>query len=229
MVTNCSVRTEAWVSPWARSLLICSASCGASGRRWLLTHSSRSAPSSGTVRTMKQDLVDLLGAAGDVEQPGQRLAVAVALVGVLHADAGVDDRGGDRPGLGGVVLDDRDPLQLGAVRRSVVDLDALQDARAGPGCRGPRLGPWVALARNEVQPSSPPTAYSVEANIQPVAERPRTGTTVIQQNSQTQTANSNAESHACWLIAQNAGRLASARNISWPPERPKNQPIRSRW
>ena len=76
----------------------------------------------------EEDLVDLLGAAGDVDQPGQRLPVAAALLGVLHADARVDDRGGDRPRLGGVVLDDRDPLQLRAVRRSVVDLDTLQDA-----------------------------------------------------------------------------------------------------
>ena len=89
--------------------------------------------------------------------------------------------------------------------------------------------PVVALARNEVQPISPPTAYSVEATIQPVAERPRTGTTVIAStNSQTR-ANRNAENQAPRLIAQNAGRLASARNISWPPESPKNQPIRSRW
>ena len=89
--------------------------------------------------------------------------------------------------------------------------------------------PSVALARNEVQPSSPPTAYIVEANTQPVAERPRTGMTVMaSRNSQTR-ANRNAENHAPRLIAQNAGRLASARNISWPPERPKNQPMRSRW
>ena len=53
MVMNCSVRTEAWVSPWARSPLTFSAIGGLLGRRWLLTHSSRSAPSSGTVRTMK--------------------------------------------------------------------------------------------------------------------------------------------------------------------------------
>lgn len=75
----------------------------------------------------------------------------------------------------------------------------------------------------------PPTAYSVEAIIQPVAERPRTGTTVIaSMNSQT-SANRSAENQALRLIAQNAGRLASARNTSWPPESPKNQPIRSRW
>src|SRR3546814_3172600 len=40
--------------------------------------------------------------------------------------------------------------------------------------------PSVALARNEVQPSSPPTAYIVEANTQPVAERSEEHTSELQ-------------------------------------------------
>ena len=48
------------------------------------------------------------------------------------------------------------------------------------------------------------------------------------ENSPVQTAKANLLD-GIGLIAQNAGRLASARNISWPPERPKNQPMRSRW
>ena len=82
-----------------------------------------------------------------------------------------------------MVLDDRDPLQLRAVRRAVVDLDALQH----PGqVRGVEVlgATREALARNEVQPSRPPTAYIVEANSQPVAERPRTGTMVTSQHEQ---------------------------------------------
>ena len=47
--------------------------------------------------------------------------------GPAHPDARVDRRGGDRPGAGGVVLDDRDPPLGRPGRRSVVDLDAGQD------------------------------------------------------------------------------------------------------
>ena len=54
IVTNASVRTDAWLRPRARSSLIWVASAGAPARRCRWTHRSRSAPSSGTVRTVRR-------------------------------------------------------------------------------------------------------------------------------------------------------------------------------
>ena len=88
--------------------------------------------------------------------------------------------------------------------------------------------PWAARERNLVQPASPPTANAVEAMIQPIAERPRTGTTVTTVTKAQIKANVAADAHACSFKAQKTGIVEIATMLACHPVRPKgNHPIRA--
>ena len=161
-----------------RSSLIARTSARASSRRCRVIHWSRSAPSSGTVRTRRRISSMSSVRAGRVEQVRQAGAVPGPSRRCRCIPMpGVDDRAGDRPGAGGVVLDDRDPppRRPGGgpswistpARTRAGRLGQVLDLRHG------RRGSGTSVHR-----PSPPAANATDATAQPVADRPRTGTTV---------------------------------------------------
>jgi len=64
--------------------------------------------------------------------------------------------------------------------------------------------------------------------IQPIADRPRTGTTVTRETAAQMRANRPADAHACSFRDQNTGSVETATIAPCQPVRPKgNHPIRA--
>ena len=87
--------------------------------------------------------------------------------------------------------------------------------------------PVAALLRHEVQPNALPTVKLREASSQPVAERPRTGTTTSTVTTAARAASWPASNQRCWLTATNTGITATVSAASRGPVRPKKKPTRS--
>ena len=227
MVTNASVRTDAPDRAWASSSLTCLARPGPFGRWWRAIHRSRSAPSSGTVRTVKR---------------------ISSMSSVREASSSSCDRPAPCRRRSFASLSPIPGWTTAAVTAHVFAAWSWMSAtraRACP-CGGPSwiwtpastpgrsaaarscAFPVAAALVNRVHPVRAPTANTVEAASHPVADRPRTGATVTTSTSAHAAVNSRAGRHApCWT-AQNTGITLTARTASCHPDRPKNQPILSR-
>ncbi len=97
---------------WARSSLTCLASRGAGGAAVAAEPQVAFGAVFGDGADQQEDFVDEFGAGAHVEQVGQAGAEPGSFARVGQADAGVGDRGGDGPGAGGGVLDDRHPGEV---------------------------------------------------------------------------------------------------------------------
>ena len=80
---------------------------------------------------LQGEVVDLAAGGAGLQELGESGAHQETGGVVGHPDAGVVQAGGHRPGAGGEVLDEGGPLESSGQRRSVVESDAGQDARAG--------------------------------------------------------------------------------------------------
>jgi hypothetical protein len=127
MVTNTSVRTDADVRVACRSSLTARAASGCAGAAVPGDPLVAFGAVVGDGADHDDDLVDELGAGRGLEQRGQPVAVPVALGGPAIPMPGWTAACGDRPGPGGVVLDERDPALVGPGRGCVVDLHPGQD------------------------------------------------------------------------------------------------------
>ena len=89
------------------------------------------------------------------------------------------------------------------------------------------MAPWEARERNRVHRLSPPNANATDARAQPVADRPRTGTTVTTVTDVLISMNMPADVHACCWIAHSTGAVDRAITPACQPVRPRNQPMRA--
>ncbi len=87
--------------------------------------------------------------------------------------------------------------------------------------------PVAALLRHEVQLKALPAVKERLARSQPVAERPRTGTTTKIVTTTATRASSPASAQRCWLRARNTGMTVTVNAASRGPVNPKKKPTRS--
>ena len=87
--------------------------------------------------------------------------------------------------------------------------------------------PVAALLRQDVQPSARPSVKLRLASSQPVADRPRTGTTTSTVTTTARAASSAASAQRCWLAATNTGMTARVKAARRRPVNPKKKPTLS--
>ena len=175
-VTNASLRTAAPVNTAWSWLFACLASAGASGRRWFVSHSVRSAPSSGTVRTSSW-----ISSTSSVRAAASR-----------SWDSPAPNRSRSTPSA--IPIPGWVTRAVTAQVRAVWCWMTATRVWVGP-CGGPSCTstadntpgrsaasrsstrPCDALLRQLLQRSVVPIRWRVAARNHPVADRPRTGTT----------------------------------------------------
>ena len=85
----------------------------------------------------------------------------------------------------------------------------------------------MARERHRAQPVSPPRANPATAPAQPIADRPRTGTTVTTVTAAETARNNPAEPHAWRCTAHHTGTVEAATTTACHPVSPRNQPTRA--
>jgi len=227
MVQNASVRTPAKVRVAAIWVFTRRASSGAVGLWWAASHCSRSAPSSGTERIRNWTSLTSSVRAHAFNRPARPRPWLSRSEPSANA----------RPGwlIAAVAAHTRDARSwIRAKRVFVGPLGGPSWTRipaSTPGRSGtPRSSVWPVAARDRHrdQRSTTPTAWARAASSQPVAERPRTGTTTRTSSTAQQSAEpANRPQRWDWT-AHNTGTAATTRMPSWAPVRPRNMPTRSR-
>ncbi len=227
MVQNASVRTPARVKVAAIWVLTSRASSGAVSGWWVVSHCSRSAPSSGTdrIRNWTSQMSSVRAQA--FSRPARprpwlsRSAVSArASPGWLIAAVAAQTR----PARSWMSAN---RVFVGPVGGpSWTRIPDSTPGRSGTPSSSAR--PAAARERHRAQRSATPAAWAVAASSQPVAERPRTGTTTsTSRTAQPSARPANNPQRWVWT-AHSAGAAAAVRMPSWTPVRPKNMPTRSR-